>query len=182
VARSTGSANPTASPIVTPRCGRSLRQVFDELTVEGADLWAVGHRVVHGGARFTAPVLIDDEVLAGIRDLIPLPVAQPRQHRQRPSRPERCYPGWRSSPSSTPTFDRTLPEAAATYAIHQALAHRLGIRRYGFHGTSHRYVAQQTAVLFGRPLDCPNLIVLHLAMAPAPPPSPPGAASRPPWG
>jgi acetate kinase len=123
---------------------------------------AVGHRVVHGGDRFTAPALIDDDVLSAIRDLIPLaPLHNPAS-----------VAGIEAARTLLPdvpqvavfdtAFHHTLPGAAATYAIDQALAAQLGIRRYGFHGTSHRYVAQQTAILLGRPLESLNLIVLHL--------------------
>ena len=140
----------------------ALLRLFAELAVDRADLRAVGHRVVHGGSRFAAPVLVDDEVLAGIRDLVPwAPLHNPGSIAGLEA-VRALLPGVPNVAVFDTAFHRTLPEAAAAYAIDQALAHRLGIRRYGFHGTSHRYVAEQTALLLGRPLETLNLIVLHL--------------------
>jgi acetate kinase len=140
----------------------ALAQVFDELRVDRASLRAVGHRVVHGGSRFVTPVLVDDDVLAGIRDLIPLaPLHNPGSlaglAAARALLPEVPHVAVFDT-----AFHVTLPTAASTYAIERRLAERLGIRRYGFHGISCRYVAEQTALLLGRPLAELNLIVLHL--------------------
>jgi len=126
------------------------------------DLDAVGHRVVHGGSRFTAPTVIDDEVIAAIRDLAPLaPLHNPANltgievvRELRPDLPHVAV--------FDTAFHATLPPAAATYALDAELAARLGIRRYGFHGTSHRLVAHRTAALLGRPVEELNTIVLHL--------------------
>ena len=118
--------------------------------------------MVHGGSRFTAPVLVDDDVLAGIRDLVPL---APLHHPGSIAGLEAAralLPGIPHVAVFDTAFHRTLPEAAATYAVDRSLARRLGIRRYGFHGTSHRYVAEQTALLLRRPLETVNLITLHL--------------------
>jgi acetate kinase len=127
-----------------------------------AALTAVGHRIVHGGPRFTRPTLIDDDVLASIRELVPLaPLHNPAG-----------IAGIEAARAALPdlpqvavfdtAFHHTLPDVAFTYAIDRAVAERLRIRRYGFHGTSVRYVAEQTAVLLNRPLGELNLIVLHL--------------------
>lgn len=140
----------------------ALRNVAEDVSSGGPDLTAVGHRVVHGGSRFTEPALIDDEVLAGIRDLIPLA----------PLHNAPCVAGIEAARALWPdvphvavfdtAFHATIPAAAATYAIDAELAATHGIRRYGFHGTSHRYVARRTAALLGRPPTELNLIVLHL--------------------
>jgi acetate kinase len=140
----------------------ALRSVADELALHDRGLRAVGHRVVHGGTRFREPALIDEDVLAGIRDLVPLaPLHNPANltgieaaRAQRPDLPHVAV--------FDTAFHATLPEAAATYAIDAWIAARFGIRRYGFHGTSHRYVAARTAQLLGRPPADLNLIVLHL--------------------
>jgi acetate kinase len=140
----------------------ALGQVFDQLHIDRADLRAVGHRVVHGGGRFTAPTLIDEQVIEGIRDLVPLaPLHNPAS-----------IAGINAARTALPdlpqvavfdtAFHHTLPELAATYAIDRPLAQRLTIRRYGFHGTSFESVAAQTATLLRRPLEDLNLIVLHL--------------------
>lgn len=125
-------------------------------------LTAVGHRVVHGGAHFTAPSLITDEVISEIERLIPLaPLHNPGN-----------LEGIRVALAKFPetpqvavfdtAFHQTLPPAAYTYAIPKAWRVDHRIRRYGFHGTSHAYVSRRTAQLCGLPLDEANVIVLHL--------------------
>ncbi|HTW16851.1 MAG TPA: acetate kinase [Nocardioides sp.] len=133
-----------------------------EAGIDEGDLAAVGHRVVHGGDRFSGPTVVDDAVLDAIDDLSrlaplhnPPAVAGIRAARA-------AYP----SLSQVAVFDTAwfadLPAAAATYAIDAELAARLGIRRYGMHGTSHEYVAQRAADLLGRGLADLDLITLHL--------------------
>jgi acetate kinase len=123
---------------------------------------AVGHRIVHGGSLFTTPVLIDDEVERGIESLAPLaPLHNPPG-----------LLGIRGARALLPdvpqvavfdtAFHATLPAEASTYAIDRELAVRHGIRRYGFHGTSYRYVSARAAAHLGRPLDELKMIVLHL--------------------
>jgi len=137
-------------------------QVVAELGAAADGLAVVGHRVVHGGTRFRAATVVDDTVLAAIDELAPLaPLHNPanaqgiRAARQR-------YPQVPQVAVFDTAFHADLPAAAATYALDAALAARHGIRRYGFHGTSHRYVAGRTAALLGRPLAELNTIVLHL--------------------
>jgi acetate kinase len=140
----------------------ALRRAFADLRIGEQAITAVGHRVVHGGSRYVAPTVVDDEVLAGIRALTPLaPLHNPANadgiEAARTLLPEVAHVAVFDT-----AFHATLPAAAATYAIDRATAARLNIRRYGFHGTSHRYVAGRTAALLGRPArDC-NVIVLHL--------------------
>ena len=139
-----------------------MRVVLDRLGSEAASIAAVGHRVVHGGSIFTAPVVIDDEVVAGIEAVSALaPLHNPAN-----------LAGIRAARLAMPdvphvavfdtAFHQTMPAAASTYAIDRAVAAEHGIRRYGFHGTSHQFVAGRAAVLLGRPLESLKLIVLHL--------------------
>ena len=123
---------------------------------------AVGHRVVHGGSRFVAPTLIDDAVVSAIRDLIPLAPLHNPGSLCGIEAARALLPGVPHVAVFDTAFHATLPPAAATYAIDRGLAERLDIRRYGFHGTSHRFVSERTAVLLGRPIAELNLIVLHL--------------------
>ena len=126
------------------------------------DINAVGHRVVHGGVLFSQPVIITDEVLGMVRDLIPLaPLHNPAN-----------IDGIevaRNLLSDVPhvaVFDTgffsTVPPAAAVYAINAEVAAEHGVRRYGFHGTSHEYVSQHIPELLGKPADEVNQITLHL--------------------
>ncbi len=123
---------------------------------------AVGHRVVHGGVRFREPVLIDDEVLAALREVSELAPLHNPAGVSGIEAARRVLPGVPQVAVFDTAFHATLPEAAATYALDRALAQRYGIRRYGFHGISVRWVAAGAARLLGRPLAELNLIVLHL--------------------
>ncbi|MGW7312393.1 acetate kinase [Streptomyces sp. NPDC054865] len=147
--------------------GAALKAVAAELAADGMgldspELAAVGHRVVHGGTRFTEPTVIDDEVLAEIRHLIPLaPLHNPANvtgievaRALRPDLPQVAV--------FDTAFHSTMPEHVARYAIDAATADKYAIRRYGFHGTSHAYVSRATAALLGKPVEDVNVIVLHL--------------------
>src|SRR5215211_7162495 len=144
----------------------ALRAMAKDLADAGVDLdadglRAVGHRVVHGGPDFTDPTIIDDKVLEEIKDLIPLaPLHNPGAVSGiEAARAEFDVPHVAIFDTA---FFSTLPLAAATYAIPRDLAERYRIRRYGFHGTSHRYVSRAAAELVGRDLGELNQIVLHL--------------------
>jgi acetate kinase len=140
----------------------ALRRAFAELRLDPGTLRAVGHRVVHGGDRFLAPVLLDDEVSAAIAELAPLaPLHNPANHAGIEAA-RALFPDVPQVAVFDTAFHATLPPAAATYAIDRATAQRYRIRRYGFHGISHEYVAGRTATLLGRPLADLRLIVLHL--------------------
>jgi acetate kinase len=120
----------------------------------------VGHRVVHGGDRFTGPVVVDDAVLAGIRDLVPLaPLHNPANLAGIEVARAR-FPGVPQVAVFDTAFHATMPPRAWRYALPRALADRLRIRRYGFHGTSHAYVARTAAAHLGLP--APDLVTLHL--------------------
>ena len=126
-----------------------------------AGLRAVGHRVVHGGPDFSDPVIITDAVVAEISDLIPLaPLHNPGAVAGlQAARAQFDVPHVAVFDTA---FFATLPPAAATYAIPADLARTHRIRRYGFHGTSHRFVSTAAADLVDRPAAELNQIVLHL--------------------
>jgi acetate kinase len=138
----------------------SLRDVLD--SVKTAEVTAVGHRIVHGGPRFTAPTLVDDAVLAEIRDLVPLAPLHNPAGIAGIEASRVAFPGRPQVAVFDTAFHHRIPDHAAAYAIDRDLARRHRIRRYGFHGISFGYVAQQTAALLNRPLAELNLIVLHL--------------------
>lgn len=128
----------------------------------GSDVTAVGHRVVHGGTVFYRPTIIDDAVVQQISDLSSLaPLHNPPNvlgievaRKQLPNVPHVAV--------FDTAFFHSLPDAAATYAIDAAVAAEHDIRRYGFHGTSHRYVSEQVARFLERDLGDLKQIVLHL--------------------
>ena len=138
-----------------------MRQVLATLGTDH-EIAAVGHRVVHGGSLFTSATLITDEVVHQIEELNELaPLHNPPN-----------LLGIRAARAALPdvphvavfdtAFHHTLPESAFTYAIEAELAKKHGVRRYGFHGTSHKYVSEQAALFLDRPLAELKTIVLHL--------------------
>jgi acetate kinase len=126
------------------------------------DLSGIGHRVVHGGEKFMEPTLVDKKVIDTIRRLIPLaPLHNPANllgievaMQNAPQVPQVAV--------FDTAFHQSLPDHAFRYAIPQNLYEAHHVRRYGFHGTSHHYVAKQAAMIMGRPLHALNLITLHL--------------------
>jgi acetate kinase len=145
---------------------QAMQAMAAELRAAGIDLAsaglrAVGHRVVHGGPDFSDPVILDDAAVDEIRDLIPLaPLHNPGAVEGiEAARAQFDIPHVAVFDTA---FFATLPAAAATYAIPRELAITHRIRRYGFHGTSHRFVSQAAAELVGRDLGEINQIVLHL--------------------
>ena len=138
----------------------ALQRIMAETDLTG--LAAVGHRVVHGGSEFTGPTVIDDAVIGGIEALVPLaPLHNPAAltgievaRKLLPETPQVAV--------FDTAFHATIPPEGVTWAIDAALAERWQLRRYGFHGTSHAYVARRTAELLGTPPAETNVITLHL--------------------
>jgi acetate kinase len=126
------------------------------------DLDAVGHRVVHGGERFIEPTRIDADVIEAIRALIPLAPLHNPANLEGIEMMARKVPELPQVAVFDTAFHQTMPKEAYLYAIPMELYENRGIRRYGFHGTSHRYVAKMAAEKLGKPLDTVNLITLHL--------------------
>lgn len=123
---------------------------------------AVGHRVVHGGAAFTGPVLVDDEVLDAIADLHALaPLHQgPSLDALRAAR--KAVPEVPQVACFDTAFHTTLPAEASTYAVPRRWREEFGVRRYGFHGLGHEWAARRSAQLVGRPLDELRIVTAHL--------------------
>ncbi len=123
---------------------------------------AVGHRVVQGGSRFVQPTLITDTVIATIEELSPLAPLHNPPNLLGIRAARATFPDLPHVAVFDTAFHRSLPPEAYTYAIDANLAAEHRIRRYGFHGTSHKFVSERAAELLGRPLDTVNTIVLHI--------------------
>ena len=154
------------SSLVTDH-GAALRVAFEELSEDGIDLKAcglvaVGHRVVHGGAVFYRPTLVDDAVVDELKHVSMLAPLHNPPAIQGIEVARKMLPDVPHVAVFDTAFFHHLPAAAATYAIDRELAERWRIRRYGFHGTSHRYVSEQAAAFLGQPGEKLNQIVLHL--------------------
>ena len=149
--------SPKRSPTTPPAC----RAWSAELGDVGVD--AVGHRVVHGGERFTAPTLIDDaragDVAARWSRWRPC-TTRPTSSASRS--PAGSGPTSPRSPCSTPPSTGRCPRTPTATPCRREWYRRHGVRRYGFHGTSHEYVAGRAATVLGRPLAELDLIVAHL--------------------
>lgn len=123
---------------------------------------AVGHRVVHGGERFTGPVLVDGQVLEAIRACIPLAPLHNPANLAGIEAAMSLLPGVPQVAVFDTAFHASLAPHAYLYALPKRLYERHGIRRYGFHGTSHAYVAGRCAELLGQPLSRLKLVTCHL--------------------
>jgi acetate kinase len=155
----------TTLPIADHKAGFDLINATLKETgalADMAELVGIGHRVVHGGEAFQQPTLIDAEVIGTIRSLIPLaPLHNPAN-----------LTGIEVALAMAPqvpqvaifdtAFHQSLPPHAFRYALPRELYERHAIRRYGFHGTSHFYVAKQAAHMLKHPLESLSLISLHL--------------------
>jgi acetate kinase len=122
----------------------------------------IGHRVVHGGSRFTGPTLVTDQVLRDIEELSALAPLHNPANLAGIRASQRIFLGVPQVVVFDTAFHQTLPPEAYTYAIDRVLAEKHQIRRYGFHGTSHKYVSEQAAIFLDRPLESLKTIVLHL--------------------
>ena len=127
-----------------------------------AEIGAIGHRVVHGGEKFSQPTVITDEVKATIEALIPLAPLHNPANLTGINVAQELFPGATQVAVFDTAFHQTMPAAAYRYAIPNRLYDENGIRVYGFHGTSHLYVTQQAAAYLGRPVAETNLITAHL--------------------
>jgi acetate kinase len=153
------------SPVSDHRA--ALQVAFEELSDDGIDLnncglAAVGHRVVHGGPIFYRPTVITDTVLGELKKLSGLAPLHNPPALQGIEVARTMLPEVRHVAVFDTAYFHDLPAAASTYAIDRKLANKWHIRRYGFHGTSHRYVSEQAAAFLNRPSSDLNQIVLHL--------------------
>ncbi len=140
----------------------SLVSTDDHSLDDLSEIAAVGHRVVHGGEAFTGSVLINDEVVRSIEQCVDLaPLHNPANligiraamHALENVPHVACF---------DTAFHASIPKVAYLYALPYDVYTRYGVRRYGFHGSSHRYVAARTAQLLGKPADEVNCITVHL--------------------
>lgn len=161
------AGNKSKVTMAVPDHGTALEIVLAQFEKHGptlaeAGVIAVGHRVVQGGSHFSGPVEIDDGVVEKIRDLIPLAPLHNPGHVAGIEVARRLLPEVPHVAIFDTAFFQSLPEAAYTYALDSATAKEHGIRRYGFHGTSHQYVSGKVSRVLGRRVEELNQIVLHL--------------------
>jgi acetate kinase len=123
---------------------------------------AVGHRVVHGGEKFTSSVLIDHDVEKAIRDTFELAPLHNPPNMMGIEAAEELIPGLPNVAVFDTTFHTTIPKYAYIYALPYSMYEKYGIRKYGFHGTSHLYVSRRAAAMLGKPIEETKIITCHM--------------------
>lgn len=126
------------------------------------EIGAVGHRVVQGGEHFTSSVVIDDEVMKAIEENAPLAPLHNPPNLMGIKACKQIMPNTPMVAVFDTSFHQTMPPEAFLYGVPLDYYRRLRVRRYGFHGTSHRYVSQRAAAMLGKPLEELRLITCHL--------------------
>lgn len=145
----------------------AVNMLLNKLTETGIiksldEIGGIGHRVVHGGEKFPDSVLITDEVLADIEELSELaPLHNPANIVGIKAFQE-VLPNVPAVAVFDTAFHQTMPEESFLYSLPYEYYEKFGIRKYGFHGTSHKYVTQRAAELLGRPLESLRLLSCHL--------------------
>jgi acetate kinase len=165
--RSEGGLDETLDKQCIPNHREGLALIGKVLRDSGAvadlsELSAIGHRVVHGGEYFRQPMLIDNEVLERIREMIPLAPLHNPANAMGIEVALQAAPDIPQVAVFDTAFHQSIPAHAWHYAIPERLYSEQRVRRYGFHGTSHHYVAKQAARQLGKALPSLNLITLHL--------------------
>jgi len=157
------------NPVVVSDVNDAMSLVFDTLIREDvgiiediSEIGAVGHRVVHGGEEFTGSVIVDERVIASIEKYADLAPLHNPPNLAGIRAVQRRLPDIMQIACFDTAFHATIPEVAYTYALPYELYQKYQIRRYGFHGISHRYVARRAAALMGRGKYEVNAITCHL--------------------
>jgi len=142
----------------------AMKAIIHQLAALGLfeQVVAVGHRIVHGGEHFKSSTLIDDKVIAAIGDCCKLAPLHNPGHLLGIHGAMASFPDLPQTVVFDTAFHQTMPERAFLYAIPMALYREQRVRRYGFHGTSHRYVSQEAAKTLGLPLESSCFITAHL--------------------
>lgn len=123
---------------------------------------AVGHRVVHGGEKFAESVLITEEVKNAIREVSPLAPLHNPANMTGMNATAKAMPNVPQVAVFDTAFHQTMPDYAYMYALPYETYEKYGVRRYGFHGTSHSYISKQAAEMLGKPIEELKIITLHL--------------------
>ena len=151
-------------PIAGAHHEEALRAVVDLLNELGLaeGLIGIGHRVVHGGAKFSGSMAITPDVIAKVEECIPLGPLHNPPNLVGIRVAQELFPGKLQVAVFDTAFHQTMPPVAYTYPVPHDWLEAYGVRRYGFHGTSHRFVAQQAVKQLGLAADSSALVTAHL--------------------
>ncbi|WP_412499699.1 acetate kinase [Shewanella chilikensis] len=139
-----------------------VNQILAPLPELASQILAVGHRIVHGGEKFTRSVIIDDQVIKGIEDCASLAPLHNPAHLIGIRAAIASFPSLPQVAVFDTAFHQSMPEHAFVYALPYKLYREHGIRRYGMHGTSHLFVSREAAKVLGKELADTNVICAHL--------------------
>ena len=155
--------------IPMPTHSEAIQAVLDALLDAGhgviksaSEIDAVGHRVVHGGEKFASSVRITDEVMAALEECIPLAPLHNPANITGIKACEKVMPGVPMVGVFDTAFHQTMPAKSYIYALPYEFYEQDKVRRYGFHGTSHRYVSARAAAMLGKPIEELKIITCHL--------------------
>ena len=142
----------------------AVEALMEELKAHGLDskIGAIGHRIVSGGELYSESILVDDEVIAGIEKCIPLAPLHNPAHLLGLRAAQSIFKGLPNVVVFDTAFHQSMPKHAYTYAIPQELYRKYGLRRYGAHGTSYRFVADETARFLGKNKEDLRMVIAHL--------------------
>ncbi len=140
----------------------AFSQMLEKLNESEISPVALAHRVVHGGDKFSKPAVITRAVEKTIEELIPLAPLHNPGNLAGIQAGERAFPDLKQIAVFDTAFHQSMPESSYRYAIDVDLAKRLGVRKYGFHGSSHSYVSRKAAEFLGIQISDFNAVVLHL--------------------
>ena len=165
----TGKTAVKAADVTMPTHSEAIQTVLDALVDKDngviasmKEIDAVGHRVVHGGEKFAKSVRITDEVMATIEECNPLAPLHNPANIIGIRACQQLMPGTPMVAVFDTAFHQTMPPVAYTYALPYEYYEQDKVRRYGFHGTSHKYVSQRAAAMLGKPIEELKLISCHL--------------------
>jgi acetate kinase len=141
-----------------------VREAFRDAgpDLDDVGLLAIGHRVVHGGDRFSDPVIVTEDVMTAIEELEPLAPLHNPAHLEGIRVSIDTFPGVPQVVVFDTAFHHAMPAHSHTYAVPRSWREQHHVRRYGFHGTSYAYVTRRAAAVLGRPVEDTQLVVLHL--------------------
>ena len=155
--------------VAMPTHSEAIKAVLDALVdaengviASMKEIDAVGHRVVHGGEKFAKSVLLTDEVMAAIEECNPLAPLHNPANIIGIKACQDLMPGTPMVAVFDTAFHQTMPPVAYTYALPYEYYENDSVRRYGFHGTSHKYVSQRAAAMLGKPIEELKLVSCHL--------------------
>ena len=158
-----------AIDVAMPTHSEAIQAVLDALVdpqngvvASMSEIDAVGHRVVHGGEAFAGSVLITDEVMQALEDCIPLAPLHNPANITGIKACEACMPGVPMVGVFDTAFHQSMPPKAYMYALPYEYYEEDKVRRYGFHGTSHKYVSQRAAAMLGKPIEELKIVTCHL--------------------